>query len=380
MLAIRPLDSLADVDAAQWDALVGQDDPFVEHAFLSALEASGSVGGDTGWLPRHLTVWDGDRLIGALPLYEKDHSYGEYIFDWAWADAANRIGIPYYPKLVSMVPVTPATGTRLLVHPASERGEVIQGLIDGAFQVAEELRASSVHWLFVSEGEAKELGRDARLMRRTTQQFHWHNDAYKDFDDYLARFRSSARKQVRKERRRARESGLELRVIEGCDMTDREWSVLPSLYRDTCGRKGSYPYLTPLFFREIRRRCPELVVCAMAFDGERPVAASLNFEKGAHLYGRYWGCSADYDALHFELCYYQLIDRAIQRKMARFEAGAQGMHKLKRGLMPSPVHSMHWIRHPVLADAVGEYLPREATQVRRQIGYLEEHGPFKRGC
>jgi hypothetical protein len=377
-LLVRLITDLSEVDADAWDALTGEDDPFVEHAFLQTLEESGSVGGESGWNPCHLTVWEDERLVGALPLYEKEHSYGEYIFDWAWADAAMRIGIPYYPKLVSMVPVTPATGRRLLVHPEADRENVIAGLVQTALAVAEEIDASSVHFNFLTEEEREDLSLNPALMSRMTQQFHWHNDGYESFDDFLGRMRSSSRKQIRKERRRVAESGLRALVKTGDELTKKDWKALHHFYRDTCGRKGSFPYLTRKFFDLLPERLAHRVVAAIAYDGDRPVAGTLNFEKGAHIYGRYWGAEADYDMLHFELCYYSLIERAIDRKMSRFEAGAQGMHKLKRGLMPVPIHSVHFVRHRVLADAVGDYLPREAASTKMRIAELAAHGPFRR--
>jgi predicted N-acyltransferase len=377
-LLVRLITDLSEVDADAWDALTGEDDPFVEHAFLHLLEESGSVGGESGWNPCHLTVWEDERLVGALPFYEKHHSYGEYIFDWAWADAAMRIGIPYYPKLVSMVPVTPATGRRLLVHPEADHDKVVAGLVQAALTVAEEIEASSVHFNFLTEQEREDLCLDPALMSRMTQQFHWHNDGYASFDDFLGDMRSSSRKQIRKERRRVTESGLRVQVKTGEELTKKDWKALHHFYRDTCSRKGSFPYLTRRFFDLLPERFAHRVVAAMAYDDDRPVAGTLNFEKGAHIYGRYWGAEADYDMLHFELCYYSLIERAIDEKMTRFEAGAQGMHKLKRGLMPVAIHSVHFMRHRVLAQAVGDYLPREAASTKMRIEELAAHGPFRR--
>jgi len=370
---------LSSVDPAAWDALAGEDDPLVEHAFLKALEESRTVGGDSGWLPTHVTVWDGERLVGALPLYEKDHSYGEFIFDWAWADAAMRLGIHYYPKLVGMVPVTPATGRRILVAEDVDRGAVVDRLVEGAFEAAEQTGASSIHLLFLRDDERRDLGDHERLRPRLTQQFHWTNEGYVSFDDFLGTFRSSMRKQVRRERRRVAESGLDIRVTSGSELDDRDWRALRRFYVDTCAKRGSPPYLTGDFFHRIREALPKRVVVAMAYRSGVPVAGSLNFEKGNNLYGRYWGCDEEHEFLHFELCYYRLIERAIERGMKRFEAGAQGTHKLRRGLMPSPIHSVHWIRHPVLARAIGEFLPREAFAMQRQMEELAKHGPFRRG-
>ena len=377
-MQVRVLESLAEVDAEEWDRLAGADDPFVEHRFLRCLEVSGSVGERSGWTPSHITVWDEERLVGALPMYTKSHSFGEYIFDWAWADASHRIGAPYYPKLVSMIPVTPATGRRLLIDSARDRRAVAMRLIEGTFELADRESASSIHLLFVSEEEREVLSADERLRPRLSHQFHWHNRGWSTFDDFLSDFRASMRKQVRKERRRVCESGLTILTKEGSNLTTEDWDVLPHLYNDTCARKGSPPYLTPAFFRTLREMAADRLVCVFAYDGDRPVAATINFEKGPNLYGRYWGCVQDYEMLHFELCYYRLIDRAIAKGHQRFEAGAQGLHKLRRGLMPSRVHSMHWIRHPLLASAVDDFLPREAGAVERELVELADHGPFRR--
>ncbi|MBW2461933.1 MAG: N-acetyltransferase [Deltaproteobacteria bacterium] len=378
-MRLRVITDLRDIDADAWDALAGDDDPFVDHAFLQALEESGSVGAETGWMPCHLTVWDdAGELVGALPFYEKSHSYGEYIFDWAWADAAMRIGLPYYPKLVSMTPLTPATGRRVLFRRGPDSGGIVAALVSGALEMARSIEASSIHFNFLEKEERDALIVHPELMPRLTQQFHWHNDGYGCFDDFLAALRSPNRKQIRKERRRVKEANLEVRVKRGPDLDERDWRALAHFYRDTCRRKGSFPYLTTRFFELLPERLGHRVVAALAYEGSRPVAGTLNFEKGAHLYGRYWGSESDYDMLHFELCYYQLIERAIDRGLTRFEAGAQGMHKLKRGLMPSPIHSVHWVRHPVLAGAVAEFLPREAHGTAMQIEELGERGPFKR--
>lgn len=375
---IRILSSLASVDANAWDELVGDDDPFVEHAFLSLLEISGSVGRGSGWEPTHVTAWRGRRLVGALPLYLKTHSYGEYIFDWGWADAASRLGLGYYPKLVAMVPVTPVTGRRFLFAPDEDPKKLISALIDGCLDVAESTRASSIHLLFLNPVEQEWVERDGRLMRRLSFQFHWHNAGYGSFDDFVGDFRSSMRKKLRKERRLAAEADLLVEELRGSDLSEADWRTLEHLYRATCGRKGSYPYLTPAFFELARSTLDDSPLVFAARDRGRIVAASINFAKGENLYGRYWGATQRHDMLHFELCYYRLIEHAINHGMRRFEAGAQGTHKLRRGLMPVPIHSAHWIRHPVLAQAVADFLPREAASVREQIRELSYHGPFRR--
>ncbi|MFK7998541.1 MAG: GNAT family N-acetyltransferase [Polyangiales bacterium] len=374
---------LDDIDAAEWDAVSGENDPFVEHAFLHALETSGSVGGKSGWHPMHLVARDKGILVGAMPLYLKEHSYGEYIFDWSWAGGAERAGIPYYPKLVSMAPLTPATGHRFLVHPARERGPIVAALLEGVLAAAEATDASSIHLLFLNDEEIEEVRRDKRFMPRLSMQYHWHGAGDADFDAYLARFRSSMRKKTRKERRRVTEAGLRIEVKTGDALTPEDWHRLRSFYADTCARKGSFPYLEDSFFEIGAKTLGERAVAVFAYEGEpgadeRCVAGTLNFEKGGHLYGRYWGCEDSYDMLHFELCYYQLIERAIAQGMTRFEAGAQGSHKLRRGLMPSKVHSAHWIKEPELRRAIAEFLPHEAHQVARRIAVETGHGPFRR--
>jgi predicted N-acyltransferase len=375
---IRICSSLKSVDPGAWDRLVGDDDPFVEHGFLSLLEESGSVGHGSGWEPTHVTAWRGKELVGALPLYLKTHSYGEYIFDWGWADAAGRLGVRYYPKLVSMIPVTPVTGRRFLLAPGHEAQEVISRLIDGCFEVAEGTKASSIHLLFLNPDEQEWVARDGRLMKRLSFQFHWHNEGYGTFDEFVSEFRSSMRKKLRKERRVASESGLRIESASGEGITPADWRTLERLYRATCGRKGSYPYLNREFFELAPTMLDGSPLVVAARDGTKMVAASLNFAKGAHLYGRYWGATQRHDMLHFELCYYRLIEHAIERGMKRFEAGAQGAHKLRRGLLPVRIYSSHWIRHPILAQAVADFLPREAAAVEDEIRELSHHGPFRR--
>jgi len=378
LIDIRVLSSLASVDAAEWDTLTGDDDPFVEHAFLSLLEQSGSVGRGSGWEPTHITAWRGKRLIGALPIYLKTHSYGEYIFDWGWADAAARLGVRYYPKLVSMVPVTPVTGRRILYAPDEDPMPIVRRLIDGCLDLADSAGMSSIHLLFLNCEEQGWVARDGRLVSRLSFQFHWRNESYESFDEFVDGFRSSMRKKLKKERRIAAEGDAKIEVLKGADLSNDDWRTLERLYRGTCGRKGSHPYLTPEFFEMAPSVLGESPLVAAAKREGQIVAASINFEKGANLYGRYWGAVRRHDMLHFELCYYRLIDHAIRHGMQRFEAGAQGTHKLRRGLMPVPIYSAHWIRHPVLAQAVADFLPREAASVREQIEHLGRHGPFRR--
>lgn len=377
---IDVITSLSSIPAAEWNRLVQADDPFAEHAFLSALERSGSVGPGTGWSPAHIVLrTPKGQLRAALPLYLKQHSYGEYIFDWSWAAAAQRAGIRYYPKLVSMAPLTPATGQRILLGEDEALSSVVPALLAGARGLSDEIGASSIHLLFLSETERDAIaaaGKD--FLPRLSMQFHWHNRGYENFEQYLGALRSPLRKQVRKERARARSTGLTIKTLTGAELTQREYDALWTFYTDTCHKRGSGPYLTERFFKELVDMDPNRVLAVLAYDGETPVAGTLNFQKGKRLYGRYWGCLQDYDALHFECCYYQLIERAIDRGMDHFEAGAQGMHKLRRGLLPAAIHSAHHISHPGLRAAVAEFLPAEAFAVEQEMETLAHHGPFKR--
>jgi predicted N-acyltransferase len=379
MLSTEVLPSLASVDPTAWDALTGLDNPFVEHAFLSALEESGSVGTvDSGWVPRHVVVRDGDRLVGALPLYEKYDSYGEYIFDWSWARAALQAGIAYYPKLVSAVPFTPATGPRLLVAPDAASGPVLGALLRGLAEVAQQSRASSVHVLFPPEAEIAPLVA-AGFSPRLSYQFHWERQAgWRTFDDFVAALRAPARKAVRKERATAAAHGLALAMRPGAALTDADWAALEAFYRGTVADKGAIAYLTPAFFALLRRRLGHRILAAMAHRDDAPVAGALFLHKGGALFGRYWGSHEALDALHFELCYYQPIAWGLEHGIERFEAGAQGEHKLKRGLLPRLCHSAHWFGHAGLSKAVARYLREETAGVQETLAALAAHTPYPR--
>jgi predicted N-acyltransferase len=314
-----------------------------------------------------------------VPLYLKDNSYGEFIFDWAWANGAMRAGLRYYPKLVAAVPFTPVTGSRLLVRPEVAREPVLAALIDGMRGVADEERVSSVHVLFCPESEGARLAA-AGYKPRLSMQFHWLNrdPAYRDFDDFLGAFRSRNRKQVRKERTVAAGHGLRLCTVEGPALGPREWAALEGFYEANTDKHGSPAYLTPQFFAILREELAHRVVATFAYRGDVPVAGTLNFERGTNLYGRYWGCTEELEMLHFELCYYQLIDRAIVRGHTRFEAGAQGEHKLKRGLDPALTHSAHWIRDPEFARAVERFIDNEARLMREEVEQYRALSPYRR--
>ena len=397
-LSVRVISSLSEVDATQWDALTSPDDPFTTHAFLSLMEESGSVGPGTGWLPAHLLVEavpadapEGaagtGTLVGAAPLYVKDHSYGEYIFDWGWAEASQRARVPYYPKVVSAVPFTPATGRRFMVARDVPEGPVLDALLIGARKVAELANAWSIHVLFQSSDEHHALvpqqSIDSRgfgprdLVPRMTHQFHWTNDGYADFDDWLGHFRSKVRKEARRERRKARASGAELVVVPGTQLEPAHWHALHAFYQDTASRKWGRPYLTEKWWALAPARLAHLALGFFAMKGDRAVAGALTFQRGRHLYGRYWGCLEHHDALHFELCYHLPIELCIQRGWTRFEAGAQGNHKLRRGLMPHPTWSVHWLRHAGLGHAVAEAMTHERRDTARLLAHLADRGPFR---
>ncbi|HEY0709989.1 MAG TPA: GNAT family N-acetyltransferase [Polyangia bacterium] len=375
---------MAEVPAAAWDALVDPNDPFLEHGFLHALERSGSTGRSSGWIPVYLvaheeTAGQEATLVGAVPLFLKLHSYGEFVFDWGWAGSAERAGIPYYPKLVAAAPMTPVTGRRLLVHPERAAAPIEEALISGLRWAADQLKASSVHVLFCTEAEQTRLA-EAGFSARLGMQFHWLNRSppYRDFDDFLSAFRSRNRKQVRQERTKAAAHGLRFATRTGPELTDREWDALEIFYESNIDKHGGSRYLTPAFFAEMRNHLAHRVVATFAYDGDRPVAGTLNFERGRHLYGRYWGALEEREMLHFELCYYELIDRAVTRGYTRFEAGAQGDHKLKRGLDPAPTYSAHWIRHPGLASAVARFVASEAVAVEAEMTSYRELSPYSR--
>lgn len=349
---------------------------------MSTLEASDSVGARAGCEPRLVLARErpGGPLVGAVPLYLKTNSQGEFIFDWGWADASERSGIRYYPKLVAAIPFTPATGRRLLVLPGvGDPAAIVEALLEGVDDVAKQERASSVHVLFCTEEEKAQLA-ERSYLPRLSMQFHWRNRAerpFESFDDFLSTFRSRNRKQVRKERQAAAAHGLGLRVATGTELDTKDWQALHRLYLTNVRRHHGVPYLRPAFFDLARETLAHRLVATLAYRGDEPVAGTVNFEKGRHLYGRYWGCLDDFEMLHFELCYYQLIERAIARGYTLFEAGAQGEHKLKRGLAPAFTHSAHLIHHPGLRAAVAGFVQAEARDVDETLREYAAHTPFR---
>ncbi len=379
-LELSVLDGVGQVDPAEWDACAGSGNPFLSHAFLLCLEESRSTGPRTGWLPRHLALRGaGGRLVGAVPAYAKAHSYGEYVFDHGWANAYERAGGRYYPKLQVAVPFTPVTGPRLLLSPDAPAGS-LAGLIQGLEEVARRLGVSSVHVTFPTEPEWDALGQ-AGWLRRLGHQYHWENRGYARFEDFLAELNSRKRKAIRKEREAVAASGLRLHTLSGDDLRPAHWDAFNRFYRDTVDRKWGSAYLTRDFFHLLGERMGDKVVLVMAEDDGRWVAGALNLRGADALYGRNWGSEGDYRHLHFEACYYRAIDYAIAHGLARVEAGAQGEHKISRGYLPVETYSAHWIADPALRRAVADFVDRERPLMRHQIAALMEESPFrKEGC
>jgi predicted N-acyltransferase len=377
------LTSLSDVTAEAWDACVPDRHPFVRHAFLSALEESGSATAETGWLGQHVILKDSDgTVLGAVPMYLKNHSQGEYVFDHGWADAFERAGGRYYPKMQVSVPFTPATGPRLLLRAGAAANDeeiaALQGaLLSACIQCADKTGASSLHVTFPSQEEA-ELMQEAGLLLRTGMQFHWDNDGYDSFDDFLAGLASRKRKQIRRERREALAEGLSICALSGDDIQEHHWDAFFHFYQETSSRKWGMPYLTREFFSLLGQNMGDQVVLMMAENAGRPIAGALNLMSGDTLYGRNWGAVEYHKFLHFELCYYQAIDYAIAHGLRRVEAGAQGEHKLLRGYMPCPTYSAHWIANPSFRSAIEDYLQRETRQVDWEIDALGAHSPFRK--
>lgn len=371
--SVRVVGKASELSLADWNACAGPSNPFAQGEFFRALEESGSATSRTGWQALHL-VADGEdgRPAGILPAYLKTHSQGEYVFDHSWADAFSRAGGRYYPKIQSAFPFTPATGPRLLLRDMAAGPALIQA----AEQVCEGNDFSSVHATFIMP-EQQQMFRDAGWLMRTGEQFHWQNEGYGEFADFLGALSSSRRKMIRKERERA-QAGLEIVHLRGRDISEAHWDAFWTFYQDTGARKWGQPYLTRNFFSMVGEAMGDRVLLMLALRGRHPVAGALNFIGDECLYGRYWGCTEDVPFLHFELCYYQAIDWAITHGRARVEAGAQGAHKLARGYRPTPVISAHFIANPGLRAAVADFLARETRAVIEEIEYLDSHGPFRR--
>jgi uncharacterized protein len=376
LITVKVHTAIAQIPAAEWDACAGDRNPSVSHAFLNALEESGSTTTRTGWTPQHLSL-AGPRgvIVGVVPLYAKTHSYGEYIFDYGWADAYERAGGRYYPKLLSAAPFTPVPGPRLMQRPDAPpetRGNLIAAMVE----LAKQRRISSLHVNFPEDADLEALT-EAGFLQRLGQQFHWINGGYRDFDDYLAALNSRKRKAVRKERREALAPGLEIDVLTGPDLRPRHWDAFYEFYLATSDRKWGSAYLNRRFFALIGDRMPEKIVLVMARHGSKYVAGAFNLLGKDTIYGRNWGSYGEYKFLHFECCYYQAIEFAISHGLKRVEAGAQGPHKLQRGYLPVPTYSAHWVPDPAFRRALAQFLAREREMVAHKIDRLAEFSPFR---
>lgn len=372
MERLRIIETLEGVSPSQWDALAGGN-PTVSHAFLDTLHRTGCASPENGWAPRFLTLWEDDGLVGAVPLYLKGHSYGEYVFDWSWAEAYERHGLDYYPKLLSAVPFTPATGPRLLAASEAHRAELAQALL----AMAKRSKASSLHVLFPDEASAAAL-RAAGMLERFSVQFHWRNAGYASFEAFLGELSHDKRKKIHQERRKVRDAGVSLRRVTGHEATDADWDFFFSCYRRTYRAHRSTPYLNRAFFGRLAERMPGNLLLVIAdFEG-RPVASALDLFTPAALYGRYWGSTTYIPGLHFEACYYQAMEFCIERGIALFEGGAQGEHKHARGFVPEKTRSFHWLAHPAFLRAVDEFLAREGAGISGYVDELNEHSPFKK--
>ncbi len=380
-LKVQTIRSLSSIDAAQWNDIANPPgerfDPFLSWEFLESLESSGAASPETGWQPCHIILRDeSENLLAAMPLYVKSHSRGEFVFDYAWADAFERAGGHYYPKLLSAVPFTPVTGRRLLVGNHALSDTYRAALLDAALQMTRENELSSLHINF-NDAPDRAFLESEQLLIRTDQQFHWVNNNYECFDDFLSELSSSKRKNLRKERLKAN-SDLSFVHLSGSDICPNHWDAFYKFYLDTGERKWGTPYLNRDTFERLSDRMSDRILLISAMDGETPIAGALNFIGSDTLYGRYWGCSDARPMLHFETCYYQAIDYAIEHGLKYVEAGAQGGHKLARGYAPVTTYSAHWITHPGLRSAVKQYLDHERDAVERDQVYLNERTPFKK--
>lgn len=367
-------DGIAAFAARDWNGLAGDRYPFLRHEFLLAAEQSGCVSPDTGWTPRHVGLFDDhDRLVAAMPLYEKTHSWGEFVFDWTWAQAYRQAGIDYYPKLVSAAPFTPAPSNRLLASTPSLR----PALVHAALEYAKERGHSSLHVLFPGTEEL-EVFEGAGLKTRKDCQFHWYNDGYRSFDDFLARFSARKRKKARRDRRHVSEAGIRFRWLTGHELDRSVWADVYQLISLTFLRRGSMPYFSYEFFVDVSRHMPDNILVVMAEKNRQPVAAAVFYVSEAVLYGRYWGTNTDYNALHFETCYYQGIDFCIANGKKIFEPGTQGEHKISRGFRPVSTWSAHWLARPEFFAAIADYLDAEERHVERYIAAVHEHSPYRK--
>ncbi|MDF1693733.1 MAG: GNAT family N-acetyltransferase [Zhongshania sp.] len=377
MVELEFINAISAIDAATWNAIAGQDYPFTRHEFLQALESSGAVAADKGWQPHHLVARRDGQIVALMPLYIKTHSYGEYVFDWSWADAYQRHGRSYYPKLLAAIPFTPATGPRLCLANDAEREDVMQAIASSLPAHARQMGASSVHILF-SKPEVSSAWQPLGFMQRSGPQYHWFDRDYGDFDGFLASFSSRKRKTLRKERKAVAEQGLDLQILCGSEISPAQWRFFFHCYQLTYAkRSGHGGYLPEAFFTQLAATMPEHLVLVIASHGDEPVAVALNFRDQHTLYGRYWGCVREYEFLHFETCYYQGIEYCLREGLRHFDPGAQGEHKIQRGFMPIATYSNHWLADADFSAAVAQFLDDEKLHIAKYLRDASAMLPFK---
>jgi predicted N-acyltransferase len=368
---------LADIPAADWNRVTGTANPFLRHEFLAALERHNCVGESFGWYPQHIAVYDDTGMLaGVAPLYLKDNSYGEFVFDWSWADAYHRAGKTYYPKLVSAIPYTPVTGPRLLVRPDADRAAVRDWLIETALALTPQTHSSSLHWLF-TDGEDTQTLLGHHFLRRTGCHFHWRGDGYRSFEDFLSDLSSRRRKQIRRERRYVAEAGIRLQIVHGHEASEAEWQTMHRFYRSTFERKSGLPTLSLEFFLDISHSMGQQIVLVFAWRGAQAVAGAINLRSDTALYGRHWGCLGYYHSLHFETCYYRGIEYCIENRLNLFEPGAQGEHKISRGFLPTLTWSAHWIADPRFRQAIARFLAREHDVMLDYQDEMQRYSPYR---
>jgi uncharacterized protein len=376
--AARFLDSIAQIDAQSWNALKGTEHPFLRHEFLFAMEESGCTAPRTGWAPRHLIIDDGNgKPAAAMPLFEKSHSRGEFVFDFSWANAYAQHGLRYYPKLLTAVPFTPVSGPRLLLSSTADAAEMSKRMIGAAREYARSEQLSSWHVLFPDDECAATLDQAGLILRRDCQ-FHWYNKDYESFEAFLATFTAEKRKKVNRERRRVAEAGIEFDTLHGGEMDRARWSIVYGFYADTFHRHGHQPYLNLDFFKRIAAAMPDRLMLKVARIGSEPIAVAIFFIGADALFGRYWGAGGNFHSLHFETCYYQGIEYCIEKKLRRFEPGTQGEHKVPRGFVPALTSSAHFILDPRFAAAIREFAQREARGIDTYAAAVKEHVPYHR--
>ena len=376
-LKITTTESLKSITKEQWNLLAGKQFPFTQYEFLIALENNGAVGKEFGWLPHFFLAFNDEELVGALPLYIKFNSYGEFVFDWAWADAYQQHGLRYYPKLVTSIPYTPATGPRLLINDDVHYQEIADEIMNAVLLFAKQSQVSSYHCLFTNTKDTEYFSNNPQFMMRLGCQFHWSNNNYTSFSHYLEQLTSKKRKQIKRERRIVNEQNVEIEIFNGLTATDSHWDIYHQFYESTFERKSGMPTLSKSFFKEIASTMPENIVLVMAKYKDEYVASAFNLKGTDTLYGRHWGCSEDFDNLHFEACYYQGLEYCIDNKLKYFEPGAQGEHKIARGFLPTKTWSAHWIAHPQFSESIKNFLQHETSGMLEYIDELNGHSPFK---